>query len=242
MTVQVLRSRSEIRSARKELRRWRVSCLGTWPLRALRILGLAQGVSVGDYMKSWDILNTARFIQEHVPRSAPILDIGAHASEILCVLHRLKYSALTGIDLSHKVELMPHANTIRYEVADFMHTPFADESFEAITAISAIEHGLASHRLLSEISRLLRPGGYFIASVDYWPHKIDTMGVRIFGMNWQIFSEAEVLSFLDEAQTYSLTPCGVVDLRAQEPIMKHAGRHYTFTWLALRKSFNGNLK
>lgn len=43
---------------------------------------------------------------------------------------------------------MPHADAIHYEVADFMQTPFDDESFGAVTAISVNEHGLNSRRLL----------------------------------------------------------------------------------------------
>ena len=234
--MQVLRSRSEIDGARTELRRRRVSCTSTWPLRVLRALGLVNGISVGDHVKSWDILHTATFIQENVSRGSPILDIGAYASEILCVLHRLNYSALTGVDLNPKIRLMPYADTIRYEVADFMCTRFADESFAAITAISVIEHGFSNRPLLSEVSRLLRSGGYFIASFDYWPDKIDTTGISIFGMDWRIFSETEVLAFLDEAQTYHLTSCGTVNLDANESIMQFAGKRYTFAWLALQKS------
>lgn len=235
MTVHVLESRSEIDRARKELERRGLSCLSPLPLRILRASGLIRGVSVGDYIKSWDVLQTARFIEDHVPRSAPVLDIGAYASEILCVLHRLQYSALRGVDLNPKVALMPHAGLIRYEVANFLRTPFQDESFCAITAISVIEHGLDSRVLLSEVSRLLSRGGCFIASFDYWPKKIDTTGVRIFGLDWQILSEAEVVNLIHEAQEVGLSLCGTVSLHAEEPIIRWAGRSYTFAWLALRK-------
>ncbi len=199
------------------------------------MLGAVKGIDVGDFIKSWDVLQTATFIQEHVGQSARILDIGAYASEILCVLHRLSYSKLTGIDLNPKIKRMPYANVIRYEVADLMHTPFEDESFEVITAVSVIEHGLRSRPLLSEISRLLHPGGYFIASFDYWPDKVNTTGIYIFGMDWRIFSKNEVLTFMDEAQTYKLDVCGAVNLDAHEPTVGWAGKRYTFAWLVLQK-------
>jgi SAM-dependent methyltransferase len=240
MTVRVLQSKTEIYTARQELRRQGLSCVSRWQTSTLqRIvtkLGLFYYSQVGDVVKSWDILNTTQFIRLNVPLDAPILDIGAYASEILCVLHRLKYTTLTGIDLNPRIKFMPYAKAIRYEVGNFMNTPFPDASFTAITAISVIEHGLQSQRLLAEISRVLRPGGYFIASFDYWPVKIDTKGVEIFGMDWKIFSADEVSEFLDQANTYSLKPVGDVSLQARVPTMEWAGEYYTFAWLAVQKT------
>ncbi len=197
--------------------------------------GLGSASSVGDHVKSWDVLNAAKFIQTHVARSAPVLDVGAYGSEILCVLNRLDYSALTGVDLNPAIKQMPHAERIRYEVADFLHSPFPDESFAVITAISVIEHGFKSQPLLFEVSRLLHSRGYFVASFDYWPDKIATTGITLFGMDWRIFSRDEVLDFLDEARTYGLAPYGAVNLDAKEPVVAWAGKRYTFAWLILEK-------
>lgn len=236
MSVKVLKTGSEIISARDVLRRQGASCLGSWTVRKLRGLGLIGGINLGDQIKSWDVLNTLEFIRNNVPKSSPILDIGAYSSEILHALHRVHYTALTGIDLNPGVKSMPRANAIRYEVVDFMQTPFDDESFEAVTAISVIEHGFDGKRLLAEISRLLRPGGYFIASFDYWPDKIDTSGERIFGMDWRIFSRAEVQEFIRDAEDHGLAPFGEIDLDAGEKIIKWGGKEYTFAWMALRKN------
>jgi SAM-dependent methyltransferase len=239
VTVQVLHSRIEIDQARRQLRRHGLSHTSPQPLLWLRRigkkLGLPTAVNVGDTIKSWDVLTTSRFIQQNVSPATPILDIGAYASEILCVLHRLHYAALTGVDLNPALKWMPYAGAIRYEVADFMRTPFPAGAFGAITAISVIEHGFQSQPLLREVTRLLRPGGYFIASFDYWPEKVDTTGIEIFGMDWRIFSKAEVLAFLDEAQTYSLKPYGTLDFEAGDTTMLWSGRRYTFAWLALQK-------
>lgn len=236
MTAAVLLSKSEIDAARDALQRMGASCIAPWPIPLLRRLGILGGVNLGDRLKSWDILTTATFIKERLPREAPILDIGAYASEILSVLYRMKYSNLTGADLNPRIKEMPFADRIRYEVADFMATPFPDGSFGGITAISVIEHGFQSERLLREISRLLRPGGYFISSFDYWPEKVDTTGVDIFGMDWRIFSKAEALAFIEEARAYGLSPCGEVDLEGGEKVIHWGGKEYTFAWLALRKA------
>jgi SAM-dependent methyltransferase len=235
MTAAVLLSNREIDAARDALRRMGASCIAPWPIPFFRRLGILGGVSLGDRLKSWDILTTATFTKERLPREAPILDIGAYASEILCVLHCLGYHSLTGIDLNPRVRKMPYADAIRYEVADFMRAPFGDGSFDAITAISVIEHGFDAPPLLGEISRLLRPGGYFVASFDYWPEKIDTAGMKIFGMNWTIFSREEVLEFVSKAKGYCLEPVGDILLDAGDRVIHWGGKEYTFGWIALQK-------
>ncbi len=237
MCVEVLQFRSEIDQARTELNRLGLSCVtsSAWWQPMLCRLGLAKEIPVGDYLKSWDVLRTATFIKERVLRDAPILDVGAYASEILYVLHRLGYTNLTGIDLDPKLKSMPYADGIRYEVSDFMHTPFKSGLFEVITAISVIEHGLDSQALLAEMSRLLRPGGHFIASFDYWPEKVEATDIRFFGMDWRIFSEQEVLAFIDGAREYHLTPNGDIALKAHDKTVMYADRNYTFAWMVLRK-------
>lgn len=235
MTTRVLKTREEVDAARAELKGMGVSCLTIWPIGILRRYGILGGINLGDRVKSWDILTTATFIRERLPRTAPILDAGAFASEILPVLHRMGYASLTGVDLNPGVRRMPHSGAIRYEVADFMRTPFGDRSFDAVTAISVIEHGFDPPRLLGEISRLLRPGGYFLASFDYWPQKIDTAGTKIFGMDWTIFSSEEVLDFVSRAKAYGLEPVGEIALDAGNRVIRWGGKAYTFGWLALRK-------
>jgi SAM-dependent methyltransferase len=236
MASDVLQTHLQIRHARVELRRRGLSFADGALRRVLRRLRLAPGVSLGDTRKSWDILRTAQFIERHLGPAAPILDIGAHASEILCVLHRLGYTDLTGIDLNPAVTEMPHADVIRYCVGDFTQTSFADASFDAVTAVSVIEHGFRPGALLGEVSRILRPGGYFVASFDYWPEKLDTTGIRPFDMDWCIFSRDDVLALATDATRFGLRPTGPLALDATSPVIDWGGRRYSFAWLALRKS------
>ncbi len=234
--MRILGSRAENELARGEMRRRGIDCTSSLPVRLLRKSGVLKDAAVGDRNKSWDVLATVEFIERHVPREDPVLDIGAYASETPCALHRLGYSNLWGVDLNPAIARMPHRDAIRYVESDFMAAPFEDASFKAITAISVIEHGFDGRRLLAEISRLLRPGGYFIASVDYWPEKRDTSGIRAFGMDWKIFSEEELRGFIEEANGYGLFPQGEMDFRAGKPAAKWMGREFTFAWLAVRKS------
>jgi SAM-dependent methyltransferase len=190
---------------------------------------------VGDIRKSWDVLKTAQFIERHVAKHAAVLDIGAKGSEILPILSRMGFTDLTGIDLDPDVRRMPGAGAIRYQVGDFMATNLPAASQSAITAISVIEHGFDGRALFAEVSRLLAPGGFFLASFDYWPEKVATDSVRLFGLDWRIFSEGEVRELLAEAASHGLGPHGPVELHAARHTVRFLGRKYTFAWLALEK-------
>ena len=233
--VEVLKSRSEIELARQELQRRKLSFTSAWWKRLARKIGASNGIEVGDHVKSWDVLKTVRFIEMNVPNNASILDLGAFASELPCILHRLNYSNVVGVDLNPRISDMPYANSVRYEVADFMHTPFPNDSFDVITAISVIEHGFDADALLRELRRLLRPGGYFIASFDYWPDKIHTDGITIFNLEWRIFSAQEVGLFIQHAAEHGLVPRGEANLDSQGKAIRFGEREYTFAWLVLRK-------
>jgi SAM-dependent methyltransferase len=235
MSAEVLKFKSQINTARKELLSRGLSCISSKLQRFMRRTGFSRCIEVGDEIKSWDVLTTAQFIEKNIKKESPILDIGAYASEILCILHKIGYTNLTGVDLNPDINRMPYADKIRYIVSDFMHTSFENGSFDTITSTSVIEHGFNSKALLAEISRLLRPGGYFIASFDYWPDKIDTTGVTFFGMDWKIFSKQEVLDLVNEVKKYQLAPCGALNLSASEAPIDCAGKKYTFAWLVLRK-------
>lgn len=235
MAIEVLKSRATIRAARRELRRRNLSFTSSWWHQFWYRLGVSGRLRVGDELKSWDVLRTAQFIQENVAKDARILDIGAFASELLYVLHNLGYSELTGIDLNPEIKKMAYSDRVRYEVSNFGRTSFEDESFSVITAVSVIEHGFDSKRLLSEVSRLLSCRGFFIASFDYWPDKQNTDGISFFGMDWRIFSRDEVRQFVSEAVDYGLHSYGEVDLEAEETPITCGSRKYTFAWLVLQK-------
>ena len=243
MCIEVLKSKAEIGEARRRLHRRELSFTRPrWKRLGSRI-GISKGIDVGDEVKSWDVLKTIEFIEKNVAKTDPVLDMGAFACEILCILHNVGYDNLTGIDLNPRIKEMPYAEAVRYEVSDFMHTRFASESFQVISAISVIEHGFKSRLLLSEISRLLRPGGYFVASFDYWPDKIDTTGVAFFGMDWLIFSEQEVREFIEEAKSFGFATPGKIELAGADKPIKCANKEYTFAWLVLQKApaSNGSL-
>lgn len=233
--LEVLQSKAQIKASRKDMEQQGRSVLEGRLAKTMRRLGLAKGLPVGDMVKSWDVARTLDFIEKHLPKDARILDLGAYCSEVPVALARMGFTAVHGVDLNPNVTAMPHAGRVQYSVSDFMSTPFEPASFDAVTAISVIEHGYEPERLFTELERLLRPGGYFIASFDYWPEKIDTGNMRFFDMTWLIFSEQDVRSMLEVAERHGLRPAGDLHPEAAGRAIHCLGFHYTFGWLVLRK-------
>lgn len=235
----VLSSKSQIRLARRELERRKLSSTSSQAVKLIYRIAykfkIARTIAIGDNVKSWDVLRTTNFVEQHLSQQAWILDIGTYASEIPEVFRRLKYSNVVGVDLNANLGDMPNKNSTRFIRANFMATPFRSTQFSVITAVSVIEHGFNGPALLAEVSRLLESGGYFIASFDYWPEKIDTTGIDIFGMSWQIFSRQEVLDFVKDAEAFGLIPANELNLDTQQPVMHWGGKDYTFAWLVLQK-------
>jgi SAM-dependent methyltransferase len=233
--LEVLQTKEQFHEARRKLRAGRRSAMEPAALRALRRWNLVPGLPVGEFNKSWDVARTLGVIEERLSKNAAILDLGAYCSEVPVSLAMMGYSNVHGIDLNPKVHQMPFAGQVTYTVGNFNQTSYPDASFDAITAISVIEHGYSPQQLLREIGRLLRPGGLFIASFDYWPQKIDTGATTFFDLSWLIFSQEDFQSLLDDAASHGLQPLGELRPTARERAVHCAGFDYTFAWAVLRK-------
>ena len=235
MTLEVLKERRQITAARRKLKGQGLSALPPVWRRWMPGSSHRGPLLVGDWLKSWDVSLTADFLCDKLHQDAAILDMGCFCSEMLPVLHRAGFTRLAGADLNPRVVKMPYADVIDYRCEDFLHGGLPDSSQDAITSISVMEHGYDEPRLLAELGRLLRPGGYYLASFDYWPDKIDTGAVRFFDMSWTLFSREEVQGLIDAAGAHGLEPVGELDFEAAQRPIKCAGFRYTFAWLALRK-------
>lgn len=239
MTLKVLQNKTQIRRARDTLQARGLSSV-PGPIKrtiakAVSRAGLAQPLVLGDFVKSWDLLTSIEFLEANVPPDGAVLDIGAYASEILVALKKAGYTDLTGVDLNSRLKDMPFQQEIKYVTSDFMSTPFADSTFAAVTSISVIEHGFNPEKMMKEMARILRPGGFFIASFDYWREKITTGNTRFFDMDWLIFSEQDVNAMIAVAAEHGLMPVGDLYPQTGERAIEHGGFHYTFGWLVLQR-------
>jgi 2-polyprenyl-6-hydroxyphenyl methylase/3-demethylubiquinone-9 3-methyltransferase len=93
-----------------------------------------------------------------------MLDMGCGAGFLTNYLAKLGHSA-TGIDLSttslEVAKKHDSTNTVNYLSANAYEAPFADQSFDVISAMDILEHVEQPARLIQEASRLLKPQGLF---------------------------------------------------------------------------------
>ena len=186
--------------------------------------------------KNWDHLAAVSTILTNTKPGARILDAGAEIySNVLPALFLYGYRDLHGINLSFTAPT--RRGPIRYIPGDLTQTPYAAGSFDAITCMSVIEHGVPLQDYFREMWRLLKPGGLLITSTDYYPTPIDTRGQVAHGMPIKIFSKPELQAAIDLAKREGFEQTGPIDLECDEkPIhWEQFGLDYTFVLFTLKK-------
>ena len=93
-----------------------------------------------------------------------VLDVGCGAGFLSNELARQQFK-VTGVDLSpdslRVARKFDETHTVDYQVADAYQLPFADETFEVVTALDFLEHVDDPALVIKEFSRVLKPGGLF---------------------------------------------------------------------------------
>ena len=92
-----------------------------------------------------------------------LLDIGCGTGNIL---KNAQAALKVGIDISPKSLDKAKAYTPHVFAGDVSTLPFADNSFEAVTAFSVLHHVFNLEKLLTEVHRVLIPGGRFYSDWD----------------------------------------------------------------------------
>lgn len=202
-------------------------------LGEIKKLGL---VAHADLTKNWDALSALATILEHTDQSSSVLDAGAETySSLLPSLFLCGYNHLFGINLGFRKPIK--RGPIRYEPGDITQTNFKPHTFDAISCLSVVEHGVDLASYFKEMSRILKPGGILITSTDYWPQAMDTSSMIAYGVPVKIFDAGEIQSALDLAQGYGLELTGPVDLAANERAVHwvRVGLQFTYVVFCLRK-------
>lgn len=192
---------------------------------------------VGCLQKYWDSLAALSLLLRSTNKNSSILDAGGYYySPILPWLALYDYTNLVCLNLAFKQPAL--IGTIRYEPGDLTRTDFPDNSFDAVTCISVVEHGIDTGKYFKEMSRILRPGGLLFTSVDYWPETIDTSHVRLFGMPLNIFDKGKLFSTKEAAEKHNFVLLESLQWEAEDKLVKWEKMEFTFAYFMLKNAKN----
>jgi SAM-dependent methyltransferase len=123
------------------------------------------------YQSNWDDVLFRERILKHLQQSSlEVLDLGAGAGIVSQMNFHGIASRICGIDPDERVVNNPYLD--EGKVAFGEDVPYPNESFDLIFADNVLEHLPEPEKVFSEINRLLRPGGLFLAKT---PNKIHYM-------------------------------------------------------------------
>ncbi|NET06059.1 MAG: methyltransferase domain-containing protein [Symploca sp. SIO2B6] len=123
-----------------------------------------------------------------------VLDIGCGTGRLL---HRLtiKFPTLEGIGLDLSTEMISqaqqsnqHADSITYRQGNAETLPFIDEQFDAVFNTISFLHYPNPQKVLSEVSRVLRPNGRFYLADHTVPEAINTGYLPFFAGGLRLYS------------------------------------------------------
>lgn len=190
-----------------------------------------------DRPKNWDSLVALSAILSRTSPTARVLDAGAvPGAVILPWLAMYGYRDLVGINLD--VGKPFNVGPIRYEHGDITKTSFPDASFDAITCLSVIEHGVPLEPYMAEMARLLKPGGVLVTSTDYWHEHVPTDGKVAWGAPVKVFEPADVRAMIAHGEQLGLRPTGALELGCKDRVVhwKRMNLDYTFVVFTLVKA------
>ncbi len=185
-----------------------------------------------DKPKNWDALGAVAAVVSRVGRDARVVDAGAaRYSSVLPWLRLFGLTDLLGINLEFGNEA--RRGPVRFAYGDVTQTGFDAGSFDAVTCMSVIEHGVPVRPFLAESARILRPGGVLCVSTDFDKEPPDTTGKTAYGVPVHIFSPDEIKDLVRAADEEGLELVGDLALDHDErPVhWPRTGLDYTFILL-----------
>lgn len=141
----------------------------------------SSGALYEPYVGRWSRLVAADFVDWlGVDDGASWLDVGCGTGALShAVLDRARPAQVSGLDPSAGFIEYAQANTpdprARFEVGDAQQLPFGDESFDAVVSALMLNFVPDRPRALSEMRRVVRPGGVIAAYVWDYPGEMQLM-------------------------------------------------------------------
>lgn len=156
----------------------------------------------------------------NVPQDARVLDIGCGSGWATRLLAEYASAGkVTGIDISDEMVCLAsepsqsYAN-VEYRVASAEQLPFADNEFTHAFSMESLYYYRNIPKALSEIHRVLKPGGLFAAVVDlYWESEATHQWIETLNVPVQLLQIDEYRARFAEAGFRNVRDERVIDPR-----------------------------
>lgn len=138
----------------------------------------------------------ARFLIEHVPEGAVVLDVGCGGGKMLRTISKHRPRAvLLGCDV--KEPSRTNGFEFRSVDGDQGLLPYEDSRIDVAVLFDVLEHVYEPVRLLDEVDRVLRPGGLMVAFVPVEGEPISWYSLfrRLLGSDLYVQTKDHVQSF-----------------------------------------------
>lgn len=108
--------------------------------------------------------------------SRALLDLGCGTGAFLSQAQAVGFAPTAGIDVSTKMLAAARENAPDAELyqGQFSDLPWPATTFDQVTTFEAIYYCLEPERALSEVARVLKPGGRFDLVIDYYAESSGT--------------------------------------------------------------------
>src|SRR5256885_3188649 len=134
-----------------------------------------------------------------------LLDVGCGSGTLLGLLKQRGFRTM-GVDFSAEAaQVAESENGVRVVVGSLARAQFPDRSFDMVTLFHVMEHVSNPREVLSEVSRILKPGGIVIIQVP----NIDSWQFKAFGAKWYgLDIPRHVIDYSQAAMRRLLKDCG----------------------------------
>ena len=139
-------------------------------------------------------------------RNSALLDVGCGDGEFVRQVRQLGWHAV-GLESDPQAFSVkaPKPNIVRGSVPD---TGLPNNSFDAVTLNHVIEHMHDPRRVLSELFRLVKPGGRVVLTTPNWR----SYGAKLFGRYWRGFEPPRhLVLFTPDSLAAAVTNAGFVE-------------------------------
>jgi SAM-dependent methyltransferase len=123
--------------------------------------------------KNWDDERLRERVLRRINSDTHLLDLGAGAGIVSQTNFRNLVARVCGIDPDPRVETNPYLHEAK--VASGSCIPYPENTFDLVIADNVLEHLERPIEVFREVSRVLKPGGYFIAKTPNRSHYVPTI-------------------------------------------------------------------